>query len=137
MTIDRVFLDANVLFSIAYGGPGLARLWKLAKKGKCLLLASHYVIEEARRNLDHPAQLEKLESFLADVQIVLEADTRIPCPIELPQKDRPVLMAAIYAKADFLLTGDREHFEKYFGQTVGGVKICMPRHYLLNTHQAC
>jgi predicted nucleic acid-binding protein len=137
MTVDRVFLDANVLFSLAYGSSGLARLWELAKKGKCLLLASHYVIEEARRNLHHPAQLERLENFLADLQIVLEADRRLPCPIELPQKDWPVLMAAIYAKADFLLTGDRQHFGRHFGQTVGGVKICMPRHYLLNTHQAC
>jgi len=135
MTGDRVFFDANILFSIAYGSPGLIQLRELAKKGKCLLLASGYVIEEARRNLDHPAQLERLETFLADVQIILEADARIPCPIELTDKDRPVLMAAISAKADFLLTGDREHFGNYFGKTIDGVKICMPRHYLLKNRQ--
>ena len=136
MTTDRVFLDANVLFSLAYGSPGLARLWKSANRGRSLLLASRYVIEEARRNLDLPAQLERLESLLAHIQIVLEADTRLPCPIEIAEKDRPVLMAAIAAKADFLLTGDRKHFGKYFGKTVGGVKICMPRDYLLKIHQA-
>jgi len=98
---------------------------------------SGYVIEMVKRNPDHPAQLERLEAFLQDVQIVLEADARIPCPIELSGKDRPVLMAAISARADFLLTGDREHFGNYFGQEIGGVRICIPRDYLLKIQQAC
>ena len=137
MSVDRVFLDANILFSVAYGSLGLGQLRELAQKGQCLLLASGFVIEEARRNLDHPAQLKRLESFLAHVQIVLEADTSIPCPIDLAEKDQPVLMAAISAKADFLLTGDLQHFGKYFGQTIRRVKICMARDYLLKTQQPC
>jgi len=137
MSVDRVFLDANILFSVAYGSPGLGQLRELAQKGQCLLLASGFVIEEARRNLDHPAQLKRLDNFLAHVQIVLEADASIPCPIDLTEKDRPVLMAAISAKADFLLTGDKEHFGKYFGLTIGEVKICMARNYLLKTQQPC
>ena len=40
MNIDRVFLDANVLFSVAYGSPGLNRLWELAQEGSCVLLSS-------------------------------------------------------------------------------------------------
>ena len=134
MSVDRVFLDANILFSIGYGSPGLDRLSELAQKGQCLLLASGFVIEEARRNLDHPAQLNKLDDFLTHVQIVLEAAASIPCPVDLIEKDRPVLMAAISAKADFLLTGDKEHFGKYFGQTIGGVEICMARDCFLKTH---
>jgi len=135
MSVDRVFLDANILFSIGYGSPGLDRLSELAQKGQCLLLASGFVIEEARRNLEHPAQLSNLDDFLTHVQIVLEADASIPCPIDLAKKDHPVLMAAISAKADFLVTGDKQHFGKYFGQTIGGVKISMARNYLLKTQQ--
>lgn len=131
MSIDRVFLDANILFSVAYRSPGLDRLWNLAKKGRCVLLASGYVIEEAKRNLSSVSQLKKLEAFLSNVEVVLEADPRVPCPIDLPEKDRPVLMAAINAKADYLLTGDTEHFGEYFGQTIEGVKISMARDYLL------
>ncbi len=132
MNIDRIFLDANILFSVAYGSLGLGRLWELQKEGYCVLFASQYVIEEAKRNLPKPDELDKLEACLSNVQIVLEADPSVDCPIDLPEKDQPVLMAAISAKADYLLTGDIKHFGKYFGQTVMGVRICMARGYLLS-----
>jgi predicted nucleic acid-binding protein len=136
MNTDRIFLDAYILFSVAYGSRGLDRLWELNSKGLCVLLASTYVVEEAKRNLSKPGQLERLNSVLSDVQIVLEADpTIIECPIDLPEKDQPVLMAAILAKADYLLTGDVEHFGRYFGQTVMGTKVCMVRDYVLSKGQ--
>lgn len=129
MKVDRLFLDANILFSIAYGSPGLTRLWRLAQKRKCLLFASNYVIEEARHNLPDPDQIKKLDDFLSVVQIVPEVDPHIPCPIDLPEKDRPVLLAVLSIRADYLLTGDRIHFGKYFGRTVGGVKILQSWQY--------
>ena len=131
MNTDKTFLDANILFSVTYECPGLDRLCELHKKGVCVLVASGYVIEEAKRNLTKPDQLKKLEVSLLNVQIVLEADPSIECPIDLPEKDQPVLMAAISAKADYLLTGDIEHFGKYFGQRIMDVRICMARDYLL------
>ena len=127
--MDRIFLDANILFSIAYGSPGLNHLFEIAQEKHCLLFASNYVIEEAKRNLTVQEQIEKLEAFLPKVQIVPEVDTQIPCPIQLPEKDRPVLLAAISIKANYLLTGDTIQFGKYFGQTVSGVKICRPENY--------
>ena len=131
MTVDRIFLDANILFSVAYGSPGLSLLWQSARQKRCLLFASSFVIEEAKRNLFHPGQKKRLEEYLSAVRIVPEADPTLPCPIELPEKDRPVLLAAISVKADYLLTGDSTHFGKYFGQTVSGVKICRPRDYFV------
>ena len=130
MTPDRIFLDANILFSAAYGSPSLNRLWKLAQQKRCLLFASKFVVEEARCNFFHPDQMKRLENYLPEVRIVSEVDPSLPCPIELPEKDRPVLMAAISIKADYLMGGDSTHFGKYFGQTVNGVKICRPRDYL-------
>ena len=129
--VDRIFLDANVLFSIAYGSPGLKRLEELAQKKRCLLFASNYVIEEAKRNLSNPSQLKRLEIFLSNVQIIPEMDPQLPCPIHLPEKNRPVLLAAISVRADYLLTGDITHFGKYFGRRVSGVTICLPRDYLI------
>jgi len=73
----------------------------------------------------------RLDDSLPEVQIVPEADPTLPCPIELPEKDRPVLMAATSNKVDYLMTGDSTHFGKYFGQTVSGVKICRLRDYLV------
>ena len=131
MTVDRIFLDANILFSAAYGSPGLNRLWELARQKRCLLFASHFVVEEATRNLSHPEQKKRLEDSLSEVQIVPEVDPTLPCPIHLPEKDRPVIMAAISIEADYLMTGDSAHFGKYFGQMVSGVKICRPRDYLV------
>ena len=130
MSVDRVFLDANILFSVAYGSPGLERLWERAQKGLCELFASRYVVEVAQRNLKYPDQVNKLKSYLANVQIVLEAAPNLSCPIDLPGKDRPVFMAAVFARADYLITGDMIHFGKYFGRTVSGVKICTARDYL-------
>jgi len=130
MTIDRIFLDANILFSVAYGSQGLNRLWEFVRQRRCLLFVSNFVVEEARRNLFHPDQIKRLEDYLSVVRIVPEVDPTLPCPIELSKKDRPVLMAAISIKADYLMTGDSTHFGKYFGQTVNGGKICRPRDYL-------
>jgi len=132
MSPERVFLDANVLFSAAYGSRGLLQLWQRAREGKCLLLSSSYAVEEARRNLSDPSQLESLERLLQDIQIVPEADPSMPCPVDLPEKDRPLLLAAISAKADYFLTGDSTHFGRFFGQRVAGVKICRPRDYLVH-----
>ena len=63
--MDRVFLDANVLFSAAYlESSGLARLWQLADAE---LLSSDYAIEEARRNLalDRAPALARLDRLTA------------------------------------------------------------------------
>ena len=128
--VDRIFLDANVLFSIAYGSPGLKRLEERAQKKHCLLFASNYVIEEARRNLSDPAQIKRLDDFLSNIQIIPEIDPQLPSPLDLPEKDRPVLLATISVRADYLLTGDITHFGKYFGKRVSGVTICLPRDYL-------
>lgn len=130
MSTDRVFLDANILFSISYGSSGLYRLWELAQKGSCKLIASRYVIEEAKRNLDRQEQLDKLCIYLSNVIVMPEADPTISCPIDLHEKDVPVLMAAIFAKADYLVTGDVAHFGKYFGQAIMGVNICRAREYI-------
>ena len=135
MIVDRIFLDANILFSISYGSPGLNRLWELAQKKRCLLFVSNYVVEEAKRNLFSSEQLRNLEAFLSMVQLVPDVDPNIPCPIELPEKDRPVLLAAISIKSNYLLTGDMIHFGKYFGQTIRGTKICLPRDYLIIAEQ--
>ena len=128
--LDRIFLDANVLFSIAYGSPGLKRLEERAQKKHCLLFASNFVIEEAKRNLSNPSQIKRLDDFLSNIQIIPEIDPQLPSPLDLPEKDRPVLLAAISVRADYLLTGDITHFGKYFGKRVSGVTICLPRDYL-------
>ena len=45
----------------------------------------------------------------------------------LPEKDRPVLAAAIRLRCDALVTGDRTHFGKLYGVTIEGVAIHSPQ----------
>jgi hypothetical protein len=74
--VNRLFLDANVLFSAAYGrDAGCARLWRL--RGVALM-TSRYAFEEARRHLDGE-RLERLAFFGGRLQIVAEAPVaRLP-----------------------------------------------------------
>jgi uncharacterized protein len=130
MSPARVFLDADILFSVAYGSLGLQRLWSLARTKRCELVASEYVIEEAKRNLDRQDQRDALIRLLREVQVVPESDPSIPCPITLPMKDLPVFMAALSCEADYFVTGDITHFGEHFGKSIQGLVICPPRDFL-------
>jgi uncharacterized protein len=48
----------------------------------------------------------------------------------LPEKDAPILLAAIAADATHLLSGDVRHFGLHFGKTIGGIAILLPEDYL-------
>ena len=125
--MDRVFLDANVLFAAAWRPrAALQRLWKL---DDAELLSSSYAIEEARRNLETPAQRARLTRLLRQVRLVEPEHFTLPRGIRLPEKDLPILLAAIDGGATHLLTGDREHFGLYFRQEIGGVLILPPAEY--------
>ena len=50
--------------------------------------------------------------------------------IELPEKDLPIILAAIAAEATHLITGDITHFGQYYGEKVGGVLVLAPGDYL-------
>jgi uncharacterized protein len=127
--MDRVFLDANVLFSVAYGSPGLRRLWTHAAEGRCLLLTSAQAVEEARRNLDSPTQQRRLARMVRQVEIVPQP-VELSCPLELPPEDRLIFLAAAAAGATHLLTGDLRHFGSYYGRRVQGVLVLRPAAYL-------
>ncbi len=127
--MERVFLDANVLFSAAYRSDARVReLWGL-KEVK--LVTSSYAIEEARRNLDTPKQREELEKLIGTMEVLTTSAIERRLGVNLPQKDRPILLGAIEAKASYLITGDITHFGRYLGKTVEGVLILTPSEYLL------
>lgn len=126
--MDVLFLDANVLFSAAYReDSGLRRLWALTD---VKLVSSAYAVEEARRNLD--ARDKALDTLL---QAVVIAASRPLAQgqgweiIALPDKDLPILQAAVWQGATHLLTGDVRHFGRYFGQRLMGVLILPPSAY--------
>lgn len=128
--MDRIFLDANVLFSAAYlENAGLGRLWQL---DDVELLGSAYAVEEARRNLalDRPPALARLERLTRKLALINPpTDLELLARVRLDSKDRPILLAAIHGKADFLLTGDGRHFGHLYGKRVEGVMVLRPPQY--------
>lgn len=123
-----MFLDANVLFSAAYRKDSKFRqLWS---NRNVKLLTSTYAAEEARRNLDRPEQLQDLEVLLGSMSVVEATAGDFETSVDLHEKDIPILMGAVAAKATHLLTGDFTHFGRYFGKTLEGIRISSPGDYL-------
>src|SRR5246127_3326642 len=126
--MGRLFLDANVLFSAAYrSDAGLLQLWKLRE---VVLCSSRYALEEARINLGDEGQRARLVRLTEKVQFFDAAQREPPRGVALPEKDVPILLAAIEARATHLLTGDVRHFGSYFGKRIEGILVLPPGEYL-------
>lgn len=130
--MDRLFLDANVLFSAAYReDAGVRKLWDLREAE---LVTSAYAVEEARRNLDTGERRSDLGGLLEAVRVsnLLADPTAFP-EIEasgLPEKDLPILRAAVASGATYLVTGDRKHFGDLLAEEVAGVLVLRPAELL-------
>jgi len=125
--MDRLFLDANVLFSAAYKMDAhVLRLWRLEEVFLC---SSRYALEEARFNLAEENQHHRLMELSEKLQFYEATERVLPTGISLPQKDAPILLAAINARANYLVTGDLRHFGPYFGRRIEGVMILPPHKY--------
>ncbi len=128
----RIFLDANILFSAAKSPGAVHRLLAMLVARKHVLCADEYVVTEARRNLSAKAGVEslrRLDELLARIEVsparIGGLDTRMTA--WLPEKDRPVLAAAMRLHCGALVTGDVTHFGPGFGNSYGGVSIYSPR----------
>jgi predicted nucleic acid-binding protein len=125
----RIFLDANILFSASLSDGAIRRLVRELLTGGHALVVDEYVLEEARRNLalkarDGAKELDRLKHLLEIAPSV--ADIQLTVAVALPEKDRPVLAAALQARCNALVTGDRTHFGRFYGRSIGGVAIHSP-----------
>jgi predicted nucleic acid-binding protein len=119
--VNRLFLDANVLFTAAHTPRGRPAFLILLAAGNALrLFSSEYAVAEARRNLTikHPEALDHFDAMLHAVRVVrqppppaTDADAALAHSREqLPLKDQAILDAALGCRATHLLTGDIRHF---------------------------
>jgi predicted nucleic acid-binding protein len=126
--MDRIFLDANVLFSAAFRvDSSLLAFWKF---GDIVLCSSRYAVEEARVNLEEEQQRKRLDDLSRSLQLFDAEGVNLPHGVTLPEKDRPILLSAISARADYLLTGDIRHFGAFFGKKIEGITVLLPGQYL-------
>lgn len=110
--MTRLFLDANVLFTVAHNPNGKAAfLISLGRIADLQFATSPYALEEARRNLARkaPHALGALETITKPIHLVSD-HSDLACPSCLPEKDWPIFRAAQACQADVLLTGDLRDF---------------------------
>ena len=119
--VVRVFLDSNVILSGLLSERGAPRiLLDLLSLRLPLLIGStgRYNLIEIERNLKNkmPSLLFLYKAYLPKLNLKV-----IPLPRpedirdfsgQIAEKDIPVLISAIRSKADFLVTGDKQHFGK-------------------------
>ena len=119
--VVRVFLDSNVILSGLLSERGAPRiLLDLLSLRLPFLIGStgRYNLIEIERNLKNkmPSLLFLYKAYLPKLNLKV-----IPLPRpedirdfsgQIAEKDIPVLISAIRSKADFLVTGDKQHFGK-------------------------
>lgn len=122
--MNRLFLDANVVFTAAHNPSGKAALLiELGDAGRWRVFTSSYALAEARHNLrlKYPECLSRLDD-LAPRMKFLDPKSETRCPLVLPEKDQPIFLAAIACRATHLLTGDIKDFGPFMNrprQTAG------------------
>ena len=115
----RVLIDTNVLISAALSANGVPfRAYVKAVTYPNRGLICEQNVDEMKRifNKKFPNRLTALDKFLSVALLTLEL---VPVPTDenaseaqiRDVNDRPILRAAIHAKADVLLTGDKDFLE--------------------------
>ena len=135
----RVFLDSNVILSGLLSDRGAPRIILDLLSLELPFLAGstgQYNLMEIERNLKKkiPGILSVYKKYLPSLNL-----TVIPLPWseelrefsgKVAGKDIPVLVSAIRGKADYLVTGDRRHFEKLKGMEAYRLKIVTPAEFI-------
>ena len=130
----RVLIDSNVLFSSALnpnGTPFKAYVKAVTSPNTGMICQQN--IDELRRTFNRklPDKIQLLESFLAIAMTALEIVTVPNNKYDIERlvrdpDDRPILRAAITAKADIIVTGDNDLLEAHIEHPV----ICTPSQFL-------
>ena len=124
-----VYLDSNVLFSASYiASSPFRNLWRMAQVTP---VTSLFAVGEVRRHIVLSAQQLRFDELIARTGMVSDADLGfVPQSIQMVEKDRPILAAAIAASVDYLITGDKSHFGHLYGSRVSGVYVISPADFL-------
>jgi predicted nucleic acid-binding protein len=135
----RLFLDSNVILSGLLSDRGSPRIiLDVLNVGFPFLTGStgKYNLIEIERNLEKrlPGLWPVYKRYLPRLNLKV---IPVPLPEELREfsgkiadKDIPVLVSAIRAKADFLITGDKQHFGKLKGVEKYQLTIVTPSDFV-------
>lgn len=130
----RLFLDTSVLIAAAGSARGASRLIvRTAETRGWELFSCDYCAEETVRNLPKlPRALGAWERRVAPRVRLIATRVALDQPLVFPKvKDRPVVITALAARADWLLTLDRTDFHHRLGRQVYGLLVGTPGEFLL------
>jgi len=135
--VIRTVLDANVLISGLISKKGIpGKILDAWLQGKLHLFVSPQIVKELTRVLRYPRIAKRLDTGDADLlmknlgslaewvkgNLVLDVLTRDP-------SDNIYLACAVEAECEYLVTGNREHFNEA-GAEFRGTKIVSPSEFL-------
>lgn len=125
----KVFLDANVIFSLAWKeNSGLNKLFEIKNTQ---YVTSKYAQIEVERNLNNADQKLRLGNIIKNIEVITAATSfEKIANITLKEKDLPILNAAIKYQCEYLITGDFRDFGQFYGHSIQGVAILPPREFL-------
>ena len=133
----KVFLDSNVLFSIAYTGKDKSRsylIYEIQALGMLKVYLSNLVCQEALLNIrrKEPGAEQFLNEIIHRSKVVgdIAADLKHAEIRKLPLDDLIILSTAVYYKADVFVTGNEKDFKNLYHKRVLGTLILRPIDFL-------
>lgn len=136
----RIFLDTSVLLAASGSAKGASRLLVTeAAAQDWELLSSDYCAEEAQRNLPKLGRTAAAawKAAIAPRVRLICASLVLDKPLLFPKaKDRPVVITALAAGAEWLLTLDETDFHGKLGPEVYGLRVATPGEFLIERRAA-
>jgi predicted nucleic acid-binding protein len=136
----KLFIDTSVLLAAAGSENGASRfIIEQANDREWVLITTHYCLEEAQRNIAKVGRKASttlngsLVPNLAFVPTELTFDKVLVFP---KAKYRPVLLSALGAESDYLLTLDEGDFQNVIGSAVYGMRVSTPGLFLISERKA-
>lgn len=131
----KLFLDTSVLIAASGSAVGASRfVIQTAKAQGWALVTAPYCIEETERNVPKlgPNATRTWRRTIAGALALVPNELVLDKVLVFPKaKDRPVLISALAAKADALLTLDEGDFQKVIGSQVYGMPVRTPGGFLV------
>ena len=130
----RVVLDTNILVSSLLFGGELSELVSLLKQGKFIFLFSEETLSEFKRVLHYSKfalTKEEIDYLLKQVlphAEIIKVIYKFNKEICRDKDDQKFLELAVSAKADYIVSGDRDLLSL---KEINKIKILSPREFLL------
>lgn len=134
----KVFLDSNILFSIAYSGREKSRAY-LIYEIQDLKLIEIYISNLVRKEAVFNIINKKKDGALLLNELIRKSKTlndisvdAMPYGIErLPLNDRIILSTAVLNEMDYFITGNDKDFKSFYGRKIRNTFILKPMDFLM------